>query len=158
MRVFIEDQRPDEWVAGYSINANAPYRYLSAHSEEQQKAMLEQAGIPANDIIEIGTIWMNLAALGKKGRWQIYQVMMGDAYATNRSFILGGTVHRRIRDFQMQVVKNLLFDGDVLLGAKKQHVWLYYTHRDELWFDFFRATIQEFRGGDPDAYSSSQAA
>ena len=49
--------------------------------------------------------------------------MMGDAYAAHRSIILGGTVHHRIRDFQMQVTKYSFFAGEVMLGDKAQYIW-----------------------------------
>lgn len=144
IRVFYDDQQPERWLAGYCVNDHAPYRYLSVHTPTVQAALLAQHQILPDDIVEIGAIWMDVAGLGRAGRWQVYQFMLADAYATGKGVVLGGTVYARIRDFQMQVVKYPLFDGTVLLGGKQQRVWLYFARREELWFDFFRFTTREF--------------
>lgn len=145
-RVFTNPDNPDHWIAGYVINDRPAYRYLTVLEGVDTQALLTQHGINSADIVEIGAIWMDLRALGQKGRWLVYQYMMGDAYATGKSIVLGGTAHARIRDFQMQVTKYPLFEGDVQLGDKVQHIWEYYARRDELWADFFQATLREFGG------------
>lgn len=145
-RVFTPSGHPDQWVAGYVINDRPAYRYLTVLEGINTQALLAEHSINPTDIVEIGAIWMDLRALGQKGRWLVYQFMMGDAYATEKSIVLGGTAHARIRDFQMQVTKYPLFEGDIRLGDKVQHIWEYYARRDELWTDFFHATLREFGG------------
>lgn len=145
-RVAFDDARPGQWLAGYVINDQPIYRYLTVHSEAKKETLLRQHDIAETDIVEIGAIWMDIRALGQNGRWEVYQHMMGDAYATHRSVILGGTVHARIRDTQMQVTKYPFFEGEVTFGNKTMYIWQYYAKRSELWSDFFRATLKEFGG------------
>lgn len=154
--------QPDRWVAGYVINDQPGYRYLTVLEGVNTQALLAQHAIQETEIVEIGAIWMDIRALGQKGRWLVYQYMMGDAYATEKNIVLGGTAHARIRDFQMQVTKYPFFEGDIRLGDQVHHIWEYYARRDELWADFFLATLHEFggvkRGSNEHTYIHKKAA
>ncbi|RRB00119.1 hypothetical protein [Larkinella rosea] len=145
VRVFQHSDQPGEWIAGYFVNDQRPHRYFSVIPAEIKAQMLEDNGISEDDVAEIGAIWMDVKALGRLGRWQVYLFMLADAYSTNRSYIVGGTVHAQIRDFQMQVVKHPLFEGKVELSGQVQQIWEYYANREEIWFDFLNFTVPEMR-------------
>ncbi len=106
-----------------------PHRYFDVLPAAIKAQMLEDSQIREEDVAEIGAIWMDVKALGRLGRWQVYLFMLADAYATNQPFIVGGTVHAQIRDFQMQVVKHPLFEGEVELAGQVQRIWEYYANR-----------------------------
>lgn len=151
VRVFFYEDATDEWIAGYTVSTTPPCRYLEVHTPEVRAELLARHGLAETDIVEIGAIWMDPRALLRDGRpmsqryrWEIYQHMMGDAFAARRPIIMGGTVSPAIRAFQMQVTKRAFFDGEVTIGGKPQHIWQYYTYRHDLWRDFFRATLREF--------------
>jgi hypothetical protein len=151
VHVFCYATAPHNWIAGYVTSSQQPCRYLLAHSPETRSALLAQHGLNEADIAEIGAIWMDVRALMRFGRelsrelrWEIYQQMMGDAYALRKPIIMGGTVNPIIRQFQMQVTKHLFFEGEVMLGGKKQYIWQYYARCDEYWHDFVHATFREF--------------
>ncbi|WP_421827294.1 hypothetical protein [Larkinella sp.] len=145
VRVFQDSDQPGEWTAGYFVNARPPHRYFDVLPAAIKAQMLEDSQIREEDVAEIGAIWMDVKALGRLGRWQVYLFMLADAYATNQPFIVGGTVHAQIRDFQMQVVKHPLFEGEVELAGQVQRIWEYYANREEMWFDFLNFTVPEMR-------------
>ncbi|GAA4409137.1 hypothetical protein GCM10023187_31980 [Nibrella viscosa] len=145
VRVFLDQNQPGEWIAGYFVNANPPHRYFSVLPADCKLRLLQEKAIAEEDVAEIGAIWMDVKALGRLGRWMVYLFMLADAYATNRPYLIGGTVHMQLRDFQMQVMKHPLFEGDVEVAGQIHHIWEYYTNRDELWFDFLNFTVPEMR-------------
>lgn len=127
IRVFYND--PDQWVAAYAINTKGEFRYLSVLTDDQCNTLLRQRKIDKRNLVEI-----TLLSRDERNSWThkydreyYYSMSLLDALATGRQFILGGSVEPKLADAQMEVLDQLLYEGELNFFGKSKYGWLYYT-------------------------------
>jgi|GEM_PF-2116139 len=110
-----------ELVGGYVVRWQPPFRYLGFIPEG---APLLQTFFP-DDTIESTHNWMR-RGIPKAARALWVLTLFWDALTSRKKHFLGGTCERRIRDYHMSVLPNLLYEGPAALNDEKfPEAWVY---------------------------------
>lgn len=143
VRVFYRADTPNEWLGGYVINTNAPYRYFVVLDEDLKNKLLLEHGITEDDISEVTCICIKSRQMSQIERMQIYFTSMVDAFAAGKSYIFGGSTEPKIVALQQQIMPHDFHSGTTYVGDEFTDYWIYYTGRIESVFTMLRFILSE---------------
>lgn len=129
--VLYQKNQPDFWLGGFVLNTEPNFRYLDFIPKNQISTLMNEHNIQENDLIEIVGIWLRPTKNIFWIRLYFYYQMLRKTFAQNKKIILGGAVKKKIQDFQMQLMKHILYEGATWLIDRELDIKIYYVKRSE---------------------------
>lgn len=136
-------QPSGEWVGGYIVNTNSPYRYLQDIPQPTRDQRLAEANIKQNEAAEITCIWIDRKRIPYVASAWIYWSSVNDAVKSGRKYVIGASVVNKVAKRHMMILPYLLYFGDLECQHGAQTGWVYYGKSQELWRIFLVAFVKE---------------
>jgi len=132
--------RGDELLAGYVVNARAPFRY-SSWVPTQARAELHQRGcLVEPSSAEITCMWVS-QILGKFDRNRIYVRSVVDLFCSGRRFIFAGSRVEKVARIQKTTLPKTVYRGEATFGGRCE---IYCAHRYVMIAHFVGAIIAKY--------------
>jgi hypothetical protein len=170
VRVFKD--KDHNWIAGYAINTNRPFRYLEDYDFYETIAILNHNNIESVlDLVEITSIWIKedmrivkledkqdpderkdklkkILASDKNFSNLFFAYSVYDAWQTNKKFVIGGSIEYGVWKRLKLVLKHQLYLGRVSHNKKENNngylgLVLFTKGRFYIIFSFFRAFFKQ---------------
>jgi hypothetical protein len=101
----------DVMVAGYTINVQAPYRYLGWIPEGSKKESIHRQYFHRDRAVEIASLWMTKEKLTANEYRIIYAHLIWSALKTGRNYIFAGTSISKIATRYRSIFHHVVYQG-----------------------------------------------
>jgi len=148
VRIFVRASNPGQWIAGYVLNTQPPFRCLSVLDDAKRAELLEANHISENELVEITLLsrdrtirWSSIE------RYQYYVMSIWDALRTGYPYLLGGTANSRLVGVLMAVLNHILYAGELNFFGQPKKVWLIYGARNQAFRNLARYILGQLWSG-----------
>lgn len=126
--VLAESSSSDQWLGGFVINQNPPFRCLGFMDHELREEMLKSKDIDTGDMVEITCIWRSLdhKSLFAQNRELFYRQMILLAVESGSPIMLGATIHAGYRRMLLPVLNYELGNHPIRVNQQQTTMWLMY--------------------------------
>jgi len=133
--------RGRELVAGYVLNARAPFRYASWMPEGPRGEIARRGFLVEPTSAELTCIWMAKGKLTKLERDNVYVRSGIDAFRSGKPFIFGGSRVDALARTQKRVLSNTVYSGRATFDAPCE---IYYASRSMMVFNMITAAFATY--------------
>jgi len=116
----------NELVAGYTVNTQAPFRYIDWLPEGSIRENILKKYYVDNKTAECCCLWISKTQVTKFQRNFIYMFLMYDLLKTGRHYIFGGTTASKVGAYHSQALNHTVYKGPLTL-PKRPEGQIYYT-------------------------------
>jgi hypothetical protein len=135
-----------ELAAGYVLNCEAPFRYLSALPGTDADILGTSR---VDDFCEFTCIWID-RQVHQLDRIALYSWCFVDFLRAGKWYALGGSTHPGVVAMQQQALPHVVYDGPACIDGEQIHAWVYYgslrTGFKGFARDLMRRLMRSFRG------------
>jgi hypothetical protein len=131
--------RGDELLAGYVLNARAPFRY-SSWVPENARAALHKGGLVEPRCAELTCMWMT-KGLRQLERNRIYVQTMADAFSCGKRLIFAGSRVEKVARIQKTTLPKTVYRGAAIFGGTCE---IYCANRYVMIAHFVSAAIAKY--------------
>lgn len=113
-------------IGGVIFNAgNQPFRYFSVfHNDDEKMAVLRNENLNEKEIVEITAIW-HIKGLSVFDRFIFFLLTYWQAWiyakSNNRTFMMGGSLIKKVQDYQQKAMKHLVVSMPLDSSTVKHH-------------------------------------
>ncbi|RAJ92999.1 hypothetical protein LX87_04511 [Larkinella arboricola] len=143
IRVFYHPDASDTFLAGYTINSQGPFRYLSVlESMGLAETTLAKTDISPTNVAEIGCLWMEKSGLNASDCIQIYTMALADLLQTGKNWLMAGSLIHKYQVMLEWFFTTTLFSGPVQVRTQTDEAKIYAIERSEVLGRFLKSMVR----------------